>query len=63
MSEAPSGHRPADGDEAARILSGAGVAPVLTGSLPADLPDAVRESLAEEGRSVVSAERLAGIES
>lgn len=63
MSDAPSGHTPADADEAARILSEAEVAPALTGSLPTDPPRAVRESLAEEGRPVVSAERLTGLES
>lgn len=61
-SDPPPRHRPADAGEAARLLSGADVAPVLTGSLPSDLRDPVRAALIDEGRPVLSAERMADVE-
>lgn len=53
--------RPADGEEASSLLASAGPAPALTGSAPRDPPSAAREALREEGRPVLSTERMAGL--
>lgn len=55
--------RPADAGEAARLLSRDAPAPALTGSPTDDLPALARESLRAEGREIVSADRMAGLES
>lgn len=65
MSGRPSVRRPQDGAGAARVLREADRPPLLTGSAPADpsaLTPPVRRSLGEEGRVVVSSDRLAGVE-
>lgn len=55
-------HRPADADEADALLPADGPPPVVTGSLPDELPDFVRDSLASGGRALLSTERLGGVE-
>lgn len=65
MSGPPAVRRPEDGAEAARLLRRAERTPLLTGSAPAEpsaLSPPVRRSLGEEGRVVVSSDRLAGVE-
>lgn len=62
MSDVVTFHRPADADDAGALLPADGPPPVVTGSLPDELPDFVRASLASEGRALLSTERLGGVE-
>lgn len=64
MSRAPGVRRPADADEAARLLREAADPPLLTGSAPTDLsslPDPAARAIGEGERVVLSTESLSGV--